>query len=149
VQGPPSPNSGWPRDVRSGQGVDLAGGAKAPLRGDNAAQGGQIRSGEERVRETCGRCVLCSAMRSPNAQGLSGSSQQGSEQSLHESSTWIPRPACVAGDRCRAPWQALRVPADLLVIDNYDSFTHNVADLLTQLGASVAVARNDETTVAA
>jgi len=41
------------------------------------------------------------------------------------------------------------VSADLLVIDNYDSFAHNAVDLLTQLGARVAVVRNDETTVAA
>ncbi len=39
------------------------------------------------------------------------------------------------------------MPADLLVIDNYDSFTHNAVDLLTQLGASVVVVRNDEATV--
>lgn len=32
---------------------------------------------------------------------------------------------------------------ELLVIDNYDSFTHNAVDLLTQLGARVRVARND------
>lgn len=37
--------------------------------------------------------------------------------------------------------------ADLLVIDNYDSFTHNAVDLLTQLGARVEVVRNDATTV--
>jgi len=41
------------------------------------------------------------------------------------------------------PWHALVVPADLLVIDNYDSFTHNAVDLLTQLGARVDVVRND------
>ena len=35
----------------------------------------------------------------------------------------------------------------LLVIDNYDSFTHNAVDLLTQLGAEVDVVRNDATTV--
>jgi anthranilate synthase component 2 len=40
------------------------------------------------------------------------------------------------------------VPADLLVVDNYDSFTHNAVDLLTQLGARVEVVRNDQTTVA-
>ncbi|MDF1700187.1 MAG: aminodeoxychorismate/anthranilate synthase component II [Planctomycetota bacterium] len=32
----------------------------------------------------------------------------------------------------------------LLMIDNYDSFTHNAVDLLTQLGASVEVVRNDQ-----
>jgi len=37
--------------------------------------------------------------------------------------------------------------ADLLVVDNYDSFTHNAVDLLTQLGARVDVVRNDATTV--
>lgn len=40
------------------------------------------------------------------------------------------------------------MPADLLVVDNYDSFTHNAVDLLTQLGARVEVVRNDQTTVA-
>lgn len=34
-------------------------------------------------------------------------------------------------------------PADILVIDNYDSFTHNLVDELTQLGARVTVLRND------
>ena len=38
--------------------------------------------------------------------------------------------------------------ADLLVIDNYDSFTHNAVDLLTQLGAHVDVVRNDAMEVA-
>jgi len=32
---------------------------------------------------------------------------------------------------------------DLLMVDNYDSFTHNAVDLLTQLGARVDVVRND------
>ena len=32
----------------------------------------------------------------------------------------------------------------VLVVDNYDSFTHNAVDLLTQLGAAVVVARNDD-----
>jgi anthranilate synthase/aminodeoxychorismate synthase-like glutamine amidotransferase len=36
---------------------------------------------------------------------------------------------------------------DVLVIDNYDSFTHNAVDALTQLGARVAVARNDDLAV--
>jgi anthranilate synthase/aminodeoxychorismate synthase-like glutamine amidotransferase len=35
----------------------------------------------------------------------------------------------------------------VLVVDNYDSFTHNVVDLLTQLGAAVSVVRNDEASV--
>jgi len=38
--------------------------------------------------------------------------------------------------------------ANLLVIDNYDSFTHNAVDLLTQLGAHVEVVRNDAVGVA-
>jgi anthranilate synthase component 2 len=36
-----------------------------------------------------------------------------------------------------------RVRPDLLLIDNYDSFTHNLVDELTQLGARVRVERND------
>lgn len=36
----------------------------------------------------------------------------------------------------------------ILVIDNYDSFTHNAVDLLRQLGQRVRVIRNDEATVA-
>jgi anthranilate synthase/aminodeoxychorismate synthase-like glutamine amidotransferase len=39
-------------------------------------------------------------------------------------------------------------PARILVVDNYDSFTHNVVDQLTQLGAQVHVRRNDAVTVA-
>jgi anthranilate synthase/aminodeoxychorismate synthase-like glutamine amidotransferase len=39
-----------------------------------------------------------------------------------------------------------RSPAVLLV-DNYDSFSHNAVDLLTQLGAEVTVRRNDEVSV--
>jgi anthranilate synthase/aminodeoxychorismate synthase-like glutamine amidotransferase len=35
----------------------------------------------------------------------------------------------------------------VVVVDNYDSFTHNVVDLLEQLGARVAVVRNDEVSV--
>ena len=35
----------------------------------------------------------------------------------------------------------------LLLLDNYDSFTYNVYQLLTNLGAEVEVARNDVTTV--
>ena len=33
--------------------------------------------------------------------------------------------------------------SQILVVDNYDSFTHNVVDQLTQLGARVEVRRND------
>jgi anthranilate synthase/aminodeoxychorismate synthase-like glutamine amidotransferase len=35
----------------------------------------------------------------------------------------------------------------VLVVDNYDSFSHNAVDLLEQLGARVDVVRNDEVTV--
>lgn len=38
---------------------------------------------------------------------------------------------------------------DLLVVDNYDSFTHNAVDQLAQLGAHPVVMRNDEVDVAA
>jgi anthranilate synthase/aminodeoxychorismate synthase-like glutamine amidotransferase len=37
----------------------------------------------------------------------------------------------------------------VLVIDNYDSFTYNLVQYLGELGASVTVRRNNETTVAA
>lgn len=37
----------------------------------------------------------------------------------------------------------------LVVIDNYDSFTYNLVQVFTQLGASVTVFRNDETDLAA
>ena len=36
----------------------------------------------------------------------------------------------------------------ILMIDNYDSFTHNAVDQLTQLGAEVEVVRNDRLTLA-
>ncbi len=36
----------------------------------------------------------------------------------------------------------------LLMIDNYDSFTYNVVQYLAELGADVAVHRNDEITIA-
>ena len=36
----------------------------------------------------------------------------------------------------------------LLMIDNYDSFTYNVVQYLSELGAVVKVVRNDELTVA-
>ena len=39
--------------------------------------------------------------------------------------------------------------AHVFVIDNYDSFTYNLVQLLGTLGAEVTVARNDETSVAA
>ena len=35
----------------------------------------------------------------------------------------------------------------VLVIDNYDSFTYNLVQYLGELGASVVVRRNDETTI--
>ena len=35
----------------------------------------------------------------------------------------------------------------LLLLDNYDSFTYNIYQLLTNLGAEVEVIRNDATTV--
>jgi anthranilate synthase component II len=35
----------------------------------------------------------------------------------------------------------------VLVIDNYDSFTYNLVQYLGELGAAIAVRRNDETTV--
>ncbi len=35
----------------------------------------------------------------------------------------------------------------VILIDNYDSFTYNVADVLARLGAQVDVVRNDQTTV--
>jgi anthranilate synthase/aminodeoxychorismate synthase-like glutamine amidotransferase len=35
----------------------------------------------------------------------------------------------------------------VLVIDNYDSFTYNLVQYLGELGATVAVHRNDETTI--
>ncbi|SFT90166.1 anthranilate synthase component 2 [Selenomonas sp. GACV-9] len=37
----------------------------------------------------------------------------------------------------------------LLLLDNYDSFTYNVYQLLSELGAEVEVIRNDQTTVEA
>lgn len=36
----------------------------------------------------------------------------------------------------------------ILLLDNYDSFTYNVYQLLTELGADVEVIRHDQTTVA-
>lgn len=38
-------------------------------------------------------------------------------------------------------------PIQLLIIDNYDSFTYNIVQYLGELGAEVTVARNDEITV--
>ena len=35
----------------------------------------------------------------------------------------------------------------LLMIDNYDSFTYNIVQYLGELGAEVAVFRNDEITL--
>lgn len=35
----------------------------------------------------------------------------------------------------------------LLVLDNYDSFTYNLVQLLTEIGAAVTVVRNDKITV--
>ena len=36
----------------------------------------------------------------------------------------------------------------ILIIDNYDSFTYNLYQYLSELGADVLVVRNDQTTVA-
>lgn len=38
-------------------------------------------------------------------------------------------------------------PIQLLMIDNYDSFTYNIVQYLGELGAQVTVARNDEITI--
>ncbi|MCW2313873.1 anthranilate synthase component II [Rhodoferax antarcticus] len=38
-------------------------------------------------------------------------------------------------------------PIQLLMIDNYDSFTYNIVQYLGELGAQVTVARNDEITL--
>src|SRR5436189_5151127 len=43
-----------------------------------------------------------------------------------------------AGDRARGG------PAVILLVDNYDSFTYNLAHLFGELGADVVVRRNDE-----
>lgn len=48
-------------------------------------------------------------------------------------------------DRVALP---MRAPADVLVIDNYDSFTQNAVHVLAQLGARVDVVRNDALSVA-
>ena len=37
----------------------------------------------------------------------------------------------------------MSAPVRVLLIDNYDSFTHNLAHLFGMLGASVEVMRND------
>lgn len=41
----------------------------------------------------------------------------------------------------------MRTPIQLLMIDNYDSFTYNIVQYLGELGAQVTVARNDEITI--
>lgn len=61
---------------------------------------------------------------------------------VHRSSAGIPQQADPGGDTSRPPWHADAV-RPILMIDNYDSFTHNAVDLLTQLGAAVEVVRND------
>ncbi|MEX0831801.1 MAG: aminodeoxychorismate/anthranilate synthase component II [Nitriliruptoraceae bacterium] len=43
----------------------------------------------------------------------------------------------------------MREPVRILLVDNYDSFTYNVAQQLGQLGAEVTVVRNDEFDVTA
>ena len=40
------------------------------------------------------------------------------------------------------------VPVDLIFIDNYDSFSYNIVQYFEELGASVAVYRNDALTLA-
>ncbi len=39
------------------------------------------------------------------------------------------------------------MPARLLIVDNYDSFTYNLVQELSELGADVEVVRNDAFTV--
>lgn len=63
-----------------------------------------------------------------------------------DSSADFPHAAGSGGDTWRRPWHA-GVVGDILMIDNYDSFTHNAVDLLTQLGARVQVVRNDALSV--
>src|SRR6202012_3325376 len=55
-------------------------------------------------------------------------------------------PAEAGGARgCDRPRGGRRM---ILLIDNYDSFTYNLAHLFGELGAEVVVRRNDEITVA-
>src|SRR6185436_17971248 len=49
---------------------------------------------------------------------------------------------------CDRPGGGRRMSATVLLIDNYDSFTYNLAHLFGELGAEVVVRRNDEITVA-
>src|SRR5439155_3509339 len=53
--------------------------------------------------------------------------------------------ACRARDGDRPGGGGLM--ANVLLIDNYDSFTYNLAHLFGELGAEVVVRRNDEVTV--
>lgn len=61
-------------------------------------------------------------------------------QGVSVAPTYKPPPA-TTGNRTRG------ASADVLVVDNYDSFTHNAVDQLTQLGACVQVVRNDALSV--
>ena len=56
----------------------------------------------------------------------------------------MPTPGRLLSSLPRRP----RRPRPVVVVDNYDSFTRNLAHLLAQLGADVVVVRHDEATVA-
>src|SRR5207244_1495863 len=57
----------------------------------------------------------------------------------------VPAQARRSGDRHRPRGGGLMA---VLLIDNYDSFTYNLAHLFGELGAEVVVKRNDEISVA-
>jgi len=52
-----------------------------------------------------------------------------------------------AYDRTTAPRAPRTSAARVFVIDNYDSFTYNLVQLLSELGAEVTVKRNDRVTI--
>src|SRR5262249_54096757 len=56
----------------------------------------------------------------------------------------VARPAAGAPSRPRAGRVAARRGLVILLVDNYDSFTYNLAHLFGALGTDVAVRRNDE-----
>lgn len=57
-------------------------------------------------------------------------------------------PRAVPGRVLRSPVLRRAGPRGIVLVDNYDSFTLNLAHLLAQLGADVQVVRHDEASVA-
>ena len=105
-----------------------------------------------RTRARC--CTRCRAARSTRASRSGRSSCTTASRCCRRAPASSPtatrppstRSACASSPRSRRRSTWRRRGTMILLIDNYDSFTYNLAHLFGELGAEVVVRRNDEIT---